>query len=495
MSTRCVLSVDQGTTNTKALLVDQTGLIRARAARPLNISYPRPAWVEQDPADIWTSVVDAIEECLAQLPGASLSAIGISNQRESVMLWDRRTGLPLGPVITWQCRRTSSFCDELRARGLEKMLRERTGLTIDPLFSASKMRALLEQAPEYGRRAEGGELCLGTMDSWVAYKLTGGAVHVTDASNASRTQILDLRHLRWDEDLLQLFGIPGQALPQIVPSESVVGHCISIGALPEGIPIASLIGDSHAALFGQAGFRPGRIKATYGTGSSLMTPTVGPVMSQAGISTTVAWQRGREATFALEGNILVTGSAVQWLADLLRLPDAAAGVEKLAGTVDSAEGVCLVPAFVGLGAPYWDATARGLLTGLTRGTNAAHLARATLESIAYQVGDVFELMQAESGVEMQELLADGGASRNDRLMQFQADVLGCVVLRTKSTDVSALGAAYLAGLAVGFWSSEEEIVGLPRERDRFEPKMAESVREKLIASWREAVARARYSPG
>jgi len=495
MSTRCVLSIDQGTTNTKALLLDQSGIIRARASRPLKISYPYPAWVEEDPGDIWASVLDAIDKCLTQVPGVSLSSIGISNQRESVMLWDRRTGQPLGPVITWQCRRTSSFCDELRARGLEKMLHERTGLTIDPLFSASKMRALLERAPEYKPRAEAGELCLGTMDSWVAYKLTGGAAHVTDASNASRTQLLNFRRLEWDEELLRLFGIPRQALPQVIPSDFVAGTSVGSGALPAGVPIASLIGDSHAALFGQAGFRPGRIKATYGTGSSLMTPTMGPVLSERGISTTVAWQRGTEATYALEGNILVTGSAVQWLADLLGLPDAVAGVERLAGSVESTDGVYLVPAFVGLGAPYWDDTARGLITGITRGTTAAHLARATLESIAYQIRDVFELMQAEAGVEMEELLADGGASRNDQLMQFQADILGCVVLRTKSPDVSALGAAYLAGLAVGFWSSDEEIVSLPRERDCFEPKMTESVREKLIVSWREAVARTRYCPG
>lgn len=492
MSEGFVLAIDQGTTNTKAVLVDERGRIVARAGRPLSPTYPRPAWVEQDADEIWRSVRDCVDEVLETRPGAVPVAIGISNQRESVVGWERETGRPIGPVVVWQCRRTAPLCDELRAQGHEALLHERTGLTIDPLFSATKMRWLLDQVEHGQERAEAGEVCLGNADAWVAWNLTGGTVHVTDLSNASRTQLLSLDAGTWDGDLLRLFGIPRICLPTLAPSTLSRADSVKLGRLPADVPIASQIGDSHAALYGQAGFQPGSIKATYGTGSSLMTPTTGVVHSKRGLSSTVAWATARKTTYALEGNILATGAAVQWLGELLGLEDPARGVAELARRVEDTGGAHLVPAFVGLGAPHWDDTARGLISGLTRGTTAAHLARATLASIAHQVRDVFDLMQAEAGGELEVLLADGGATRNDQLMQLQADLLGRPVLRTTSAEVSALGAAYLAGLAVGLWRSEEELVALPRERDRFEPRLPASEREALHAGWREAVARARW---
>jgi glycerol kinase len=419
-----------------------------------------------------------------------LAVIAITNQRESVTLWERGSGRPLGPVVVWQCRRTADFCAELRERGLAPWLAERTGLAVDPLFSASKMRWLLSYVEDGPRRAERGELCLGTMDSWVLWNLTGGAVHACDLTNASRTQLLDIHTLRWGAELLQLFGVPQAALPDVRPSSAYFGSTVAIGRLPAGIPIASMIGDSHAALFGQAGFVPGTVKATYGTGSSLMTPTPAPVLSQHGLSTTVAWALDRErVTYALEGNIPVTGAAVQWLGEFLGLANPAEEVSKLAERVDDSGGLYLVPAFVGLGAPYWNDAARGLISGLTRGSSAAHLARATIEAIAYQVRDVFDVMQAESGIDLGVLLADGGASRNSMLMQFQADIIGHAVLRNLSTDASALGAAYLAGLAVGIWRALEEIESLPRPRERFEPQMSMEERAARAMGWKTAIAR------
>lgn len=491
MNSRCILAIDQGTTNSKALLVDGHGAIVVSASRPLAIRFPQPAWVEQDPEAIWESVAAAIDECLAGAGNdATPSAIAIANQRESVVLWDRRTGAPVGPCVVWQCRRTAPFCAGLRERGAGEMLRQRTGLGIDPLFSASKARWLLDHAADGQRRATDGELCLGTVDSWVLWKLTGGAAHACDVTNASRTQLFDLRRLCWDEDLLALFGIPRAALPEVRPSSCIYGETVPLGRLPGGIPVASLIGDSHGALFGHAAFEPGAVKATYGTGSSLMTTTPQPVLSAGGLSTTIAWSRGAETRYALEGNILVTGSAVQWLGEFLGLGDPTAGVAALAESVPDSGGVYLVPAFVGLGAPHWNDGARGVLTGLTRGTSAAHAARATIESIAYQVRDVFDVMQRESGQDLPALLADGGASRNDLLMQFQADILGRPVIRNTSPDLSAVGAAWLAGLAVGMWSSLEELEALPRLEQSFEPRLREPERERLYSGWCEAVHRA-----
>lgn len=494
-----ILSVDQGTTNTKALLVHPEGHVLAEASRPLDVSYPRPGWVEQDPFAIWESVCDAVDECLtAALPGdRCLAAVAITNQRESVTVWERATGRPVGPVVVWQCRRTADECARLRREGLAGEIHRRTGLQIDPLFSATKARWLLEHAEDGVRRAARGELCLGTMDAWVLWNLTGGRVHACDASNASRTQLLDLLSLGWGDELLDVFSVPREALPTVRASSHVYGETTPCGALPAGAPIASLIGDSHAALYGHAGFLPGSIKATYGTGSSLMTPLSEPILSERGLSTTVAWARER-ATYALEGNISVTGAAVEWLVRLLGLPGPDA-VEGLAREADDSGGVYLVPAFVGLGAPHWDDAARGLVTGLTRGTGPAHLARATVEAIAYQVRDVFDAMEAEAGAPLTTLMADGGATRNDLLMQFQADILGRPVVRSRpgergGLDVSALGAAYLAGLAVGVWRSEEEIAELERPEDRFEPAMAPERRAALYAGWQAAVARAVYRP-
>ena len=486
-----ILAIDQGTTNTKVLLIDAHGVVIAQASRPLTQRYPQPAWVEQDAGAIWQSVREAIDACLAFVDDPQLAAIAITNQRESVTVWERASGRPLGPVIVWQCRRTADFCAELRTRGLASWLAERTGLAIDPLFSASKMRWLLDHVDDGIRRAERGELCLGTIDSWVLWNLTGGAVHACDLTNASRTQLLDIHSLSWSTELKDLFGVPSAALPDVRPSRADFGVSMAIGRLPAGIPILSMIGDSHAALFGQAGFAPGTIKATYGTGSSLMTPTPRPVLSEQGLSTTIAWALDSEqVTYALEGNIPVTGAAVQWLGEFLGLASPTQDVARLAATVEDAGGIYLVPALVGLGAPYWNDAARGLISGLTRGSTAAHLARATIEAIAYQVRDVFDVMQAEAGTDLKVLLADGGASRNDMLMQFQSDIIGRPVLRSASAEASPLGAAYLAGLTVGIWQTLDQIEQLPRPRERFEPRLSTPDRAARYAGWRTAVARA-----
>ncbi len=477
-----ILAIDQGTTNTKAIVVDRDSRILARASVPVEITFPKPAWVEQNPVAIWAGVESVIDSCLRQIAPDVPNVLGISNQRETVLIWDRQTGEPLGPAIVWQCRRTADFCHELRDRGLEPFLRERTGLTVDPLFSASKARWLLKAAESKGISKD--KVCIGNVDSWLLWKLTGGVVHATDVSNAARTQLLNLQTVQWDDELLELFEIPGVCLPTIHHSSEILGETRS------KLPIGSLIGDSHAALFGQCGFLPGSIKATYGTGSSLMTPTQLPRISERGISSTVAWALNK-ITYALEGNISVTGAAVQWFGQFLGAEKPAEKVAELAQSVADTEGVYVVPAFVGLGAPYWDEGARGVICGVTRGTTSRQVARAVIDSIAYQIRDVFDLMQTESGKTLAALLADGGATRNDQLMQFQADILGCPVLRNTSPDVSALGAAFLAGLAAGIWSGLDEIARLPREFDRFEPKMAEQQRQDLYAGWQAAVAKAR----
>ena len=486
---KLILAIDQGTTNTKVLLVDQTGTVRAGASRPLAIDFPQPGWVEQDARDLWDSVAQAMDGCLAQAGGAEIAAVAITNQRESVVVWDRRTGDPAGPCITWQCRRTAPYCQELRARGLEASIRERSGLPVDPMFSASKARWLLANIPDGTARAAAGELCIGTVDSWLLWNLTGGAVHATDVSNASRTQLFNLRQCRWDEELLTLFGIPAACLPEVHASSGISGSTTRRGKLPAGVPVASLIGDSHAALFGHAAFAPGAVKATYGTGSSLMTPIDLPIPSAHGLSTTIAWAESSHMRYALEGNITNTGGAMQWLADFLGLAGGAEDAAALAATVPDAGGAYLVPAFAGLGAPHWDAGARGLLCGLTRGATAAHVARATLDSIAYQVRDVFEALRQDAALPTTALFADGGASRNNLLMQFQADILACPVIRSSSADLSAIGAAWLAGLAVGYWKSLEELEALPRETARFEPKMSDGHRARLVAGWHEALRR------
>jgi len=431
--------------------------------------------------------VAAAAQVLEGVPAGQVAALAVTNQRESVLAWERATGEPLGPCITWQCHRSASFCAELRRRGLTDTIYRLTGLTVDPMFSASKARWLLESIPDGLRRGDAGEICLGTVDAWLLWNLTGGAVHACDVTNASRTQLFNLQTLAWDDALLGIFGIPAAVLPEVKLSSALYGETANLPGIPAGIPIGSLIGDSHAALYGHAGFQPGAIKATYGTGSSLMTPTPTRVFSEKGLSSSIAWGY-QQTRYALEGNIYVTGAAVHWLADLLGLgtPDK---VEALAAQAGDNGGVYFVPALAGLGAPYWMDTARGLITGLTRGSTAAQVARATQESIAYQIRDVFETMQAEAGTPLQMLLVDGGPTRNQALMQFQADILGVPVLRSLASDVSALGAAYLAGLTVGLWASEAEIAALARPQVRYEPAMGDAHRERLYAGWKDAVNR------
>ncbi len=484
-----ILTIDQGTTNSKASLVDIHGAVLRETSRPVKIAYPQPGWVEQEPAELWGTVLAAAEEALAGNDLTGLRAIAVTNQRESALVWERKSGNPLGPVVSWQCKRSTAFIASLREQGLEQTVRGKTGLTLDPMFSAGKARWLLDQIPDGQARASAGELCFGTVDSWVLWNLTGGTVHACDVTNASRTALFNLHTLDWDEQLLAIFGIPRAMLPEVYPSGHIYAASRPVGLLPGGIPIASLIGDSHGALFGHAGFRPGSVKATYGTGSSLMMATPAPVFSRYGLSTSLAWGY-QGTTYALEGNIYVTGAGVQWLYQFLGLhrPEE---IEALARQVDSSEGVYFVPALVGLGAPYWDADARGLLTGITRGTGATHAARAAIEAIAFQIHDVFAAMQQDTGQTPSLLLADGGATRNDLLMQFQADMLEVPVVRSRASDLSALGAAYLAGLAVGMWKSLEEISRLSRTQDRFEPLMPAAQRNQLLNGWTEAVARAR----
>jgi glycerol kinase len=484
---KVILAIDEGTTNTKAVLVDDAGQLIAEASRPISIAYPQPAWVEQDAWEIWQASLAAAAGVLEGVPDGRVAALALTNQRESVLAWDRASGRPIGPCITWQCKRSAPFCGALRQRGLTDTIYRRTGLTVDPMFSASKARWLLESIPDGHRRAQAGDLCLGTVDSWLLWNFTGGTVHACDVTNASRTQLFNLQTLTWDETLLGIFDIPAAALPEIRLSSAYYGTTTALPGIPAGLPIGSLIGDSHAALYGHAGFQPGAIKATYGTGSSLMTPTSTQVFSQRGLSSSIAWGY-QQVRYALEGNIYVTGSAVQWLSNFLGL-GAPEEVEALAAQCNDTGGVYFVPALAGLGAPYWKDSARGLITGLTRGSTAAQVARATQESIAYQVRDVYETMQDEAGMPLQVLLVDGGPTRNQALMQFQADILGVPVLRSLASDVSALGAAYLAGLTVGVWASEAEIAALSRPHLRYEPAMDDAQRERLVAGWTDAIGR------
>jgi glycerol kinase len=488
MSDGRILAIDQGTTNTKVLLVDATGTAIARASRPVNVQYPQPGWVEQDARVIWSSVELAIDDCLEAASSRNIDAIAIANQRETIVLWDRATGEPIGPAVVWQCHRSAPFCQELSARGVEPLVRGRTGLTIDPMFSAAKARWLLEHTPDGAQRAARGELCFGTIDSWLLWNLTGGSVHACDVTNAARTQLFNIHTLAWDTELAELFDVPLAALPDVKPSGGLFGETVALNTLPAGVPIAGMIGDSHAALFGHAAFEPGAVKATYGTGSSLMAPTRTATQSQHGLSTTIAWARDRldNVTYALEGNIYATGAAVAWLADMLG--GSAEDVERWAAQVPDSAGVHFVPALVGLGAPHWNDAARGLISGLTTATRPAHLARATLESIAFQVRDVLDALEKDLDREPSSLLADGGASRNDLLMQIQADIAGVPVVRGASAELSALGTAWLAGLSTGQWSSEQELKSLAPTGDRFEPRISAAEREAKVAGWQQAVA-------
>jgi glycerol kinase len=488
MSASRILAIDQGTTNTKAILVDAAGDIVAQGSRPVGVSYPQPGWVEQDARVIWTTVQQAIDDCLEAAPSRNLAAVAITNQRETVLLWDRATGGPVGPAVVWQCHRSAPMCQELSTRGLEPLVRGRTGLTIDPMFSATKARWLLDQTPDGAQRAANGDLCVGTVDSWLLWNLTGGSVHGCDVTNAARTQLFNIHALEWDTELADLFGVPLAVLPEVKPSSGFFGETVHLNSLPANVPIASMIGDSHAALFGHAAPGLGAVKATYGTGSSLMAPTQTAIQSAHGLSTTIAWARDRidHVTYALEGNIYATGAAVAWLAGVLG--GSVEDVEALASKVRDSAAVHFVPALVGLGAPHWNDAARGLISGLTASTSTAHLARATLESIAFQVNDLLAALGRDIGRTPECLLADGGASRNDLLMQIQADVAGVPVVRGASAELSALGAAWLAGLATGQWSSEQELESLAPAGDRFEPRISTAERESRIAGWQQAVA-------
>lgn len=484
-----VLSIDQGTTNTKALLIDASGAIVARASAPVAVTHPKPGWAEQSGEAIWQSVQAAVDECLRIRPDIKLASIGISNQRESVLLWDRATGEALGPCVTWQCRRSTDRLASLRRPEVETLVAGKTGLGLDPLFPAAKIGWLLDNVAGARAVAKAGNVCAGTIDSWLLAKLTGGKVHATDFSNASRTQLFDIHRLCWDEELGRLFDVPIALLPEAVPSDSSFGVTISHGAIPQGVTVGAMMGDSHAALYGHGIRAPGAVKATYGTGSSLMTLTERPVLSRNGLSSTIAWGTGGTVAYALEGNISVSGQAAAFTTSLLGLSDEGA-LAKMAQSVESSDGVFFVPALAGLGAPYWHADARGLFTGMSLSTRPAHFARATLEAIALQIHDVLVAMQADRGMQLSALSADGGASRNDLLMQIQANVLQKPIRRSRVAELSAIGAGIMAGISASLWTEEHALSRLITEADVFAPTAAEDWRDRLVAGWRSAIDQA-----
>jgi len=485
-----VLAIDQGTTGTTVLVLDKRLALRAKVNQEFRQLFPKPGWVEHDLDDIWGSTLVCIQKALreAGLRPREIDAIGITNQRETTGLWDRRTGKPLHPAIVWQDRRTTDACARLKAAGHEPLIREKTGLVLDPYFSATKLAWLLEHVRGAREKADAGQAAFGTIDTFLVWRLTGGAAHVTDVSNASRTLLMDLRTRAWDRGLLDLFGVPRSLLPEIRPSSAVYGTTRGVKVLPDGIPIAGMAGDQQAALFGQACFAPGEAKCTYGTGAFLLQNTgPEPIASSRGLLTTVAWQIGDEVTYALEGSSFIAGAAVQWLRDGLKLIKRAPDVEALAKEVKDSGDVVFVPALAGLGAPHWRPEARGLLRGLDRGTTPAHIARATLEGIALLIFDLAEAMRVEAGKPFPVFKVDGGASTNDLLMQFQADLLDVPVERPRMIETTALGAAFLAGLATGVWKDREEIRKAWKVGKRFEPKMKATEREAHLAKWRKAL--------
>ena len=490
-----IAALDQGTTSSRAILFHETGEIAARAQYPFRQIYPQPGWVEHDPMEIWASERRALAEITSHIDPRQVAAIGITNQRETTILWDRRTGEPIHNAIVWQCRRTAPFCDELKARGLGEIIAEKTGLLIDAYFSASKIRWLLDHVPGARERAERGELCFGTVDSWLIWQLSGGAVHVTDYSNASRTMLFNIHTLRWDEELCEIFGIPRSILPRPVGNSEVYG--LVARDLPEleglaGIPICGSIGDQPAALFGQGCFHPGEAKNTYGTGCfTLMNVGREAVRSRAGLVTSVGWSIGGETSYALEGSVFNGGSTIQWLRDELKLIDSAPECDRLAESVPDSGGVVIVPAFTGLGAPYWDMYARGTILGLTRGSTRAHIARAVLDAIALQVTDLVRAMNADAPCPIPTLRVDGGASVSDILMQIQADLLGIPVDRPAQVETTAFGAAALAGLAAGVWKDTGELEKLRRSQHVFTPLRSGEDCGREYRRWQRAVERAR----
>ena len=465
----------------------------ASAQKELTQAYPRPGWVEHDPLEIWSSQQATAAEAMARanLSGAAIAAVGVANQRETTVVWERATGRPIHPAIVWQDRRTADYCARLRREGVEPMVARKTGLRLDPYFSATKLRWILRQVPGARARARAGQLCFGTVDSWLLWQLTGGRAHLTDAANASRTLLYNIHTGAWDDDLLALFGVPRAMLPEVRSCSEVYG-AVGRGLHPAGAPIAGMAGDQQAALFGQACFQPGMAKNTYGTGCFLLMQTGGKaVPSRNNLLTTVAWQIGGKTEFALEGSVFVGGAAIQWLRDELQLVRSAREVDELAASVPGAGGAFLVPAFAGLGAPHWDPYARGALVGLTRGTNRAHLCRAALEAIAFQSADLITCMEKDAGIPLRELRVDGGAARSAPLLQFQADLLAVPVVRPQTVETTALGAAYLAGLAVGFWPSRDEIARNWRIDATFTPARPRREMAALRCGWGRALERAK----
>jgi len=488
-----LLALDQGTTSSRSIVFDQQGGMLALAQQEFQQHYPRPGWVEHDPEEIWETQLATARRALlkAGLSGNDIAAIGITNQRETTVLWERKTGKPVHPAIVWQDRRTAAICEELRASKWRQEISQRTGLVADPYFSATKIKWLLDNVPGLRLLAQQGDLAFGTIDTWLLWKLTGGRVHATDCSNASRTMLFNIHQVDWDRELLTAFDIPAALLPKVRPSSGLFGL-----AAPEWlgaeIPIAGIAGDQQAALFGQTCFTPGMLKNTYGTGCFMLMQTGGQAFpSKKGLLTTIAWQLGSgRVQYALEGSVFIAGAVVQWLRDELKIINSSAEVEHLAAQAKDNGGVYLVPAFAGLGSPYWDAEARGAIMGLTRGANRSHLARAALEAIAYQARDLAEAMQEEAHTAITELRVDGGAVRNNLLMQFQADILPAPVVRPAVTETTALGAAYLAGLAVGCWRDLDDIAQHWRQETKFLPVMPEAERRQLYQNWRKAVTRA-----
>lgn len=493
MEKKYILAFDQGTTSSRAIIFNHNGEIVKIAQKEFNQYYPKPGWVEHDPMEIWGSQSGVAREVLetAGIRPEEIAAIGITNQRETTVIWDKNTGKPIYNAIVWQCRRTSEICEELKKRGLEDYIRDNTGLVIDAYFSATKIKWILDNVEGAREKAEKGELLFGNIDTWLIWNLTRGKVHVTDYTNASRTMLFNLKNLEWDENLLKELNIPKSMLPTVMPSSHIYGYTDPniFGGLR--IPISGIAGDQQAALFGQACFKPGMAKNTYGTGCFLLMNTGEEmVKSKNGLITTIAWGIDGKVNYALEGSIFVAGAVVQWLRDELKIIHEANDSEYFAKKVEDSNGVYLVPAFTGLGAPYWDMEARGVIVGLTRGANKNHIIRAALESIAYQTRDVLEVMEEDSGISLKELRVDGGASANNFLMQFQSDILGVPIKRPDIIETTALGAAYLAGLAVGFWSCKEEIWDKWNINMSFEPQMEIEKRENIYKGWKEAVNKA-----
>jgi len=486
-----ILALDQGTTSSRAIVFDHSGSVVSTAQREFRQIFPKPGWVEHDANEIWATQLQTAQEAIAKagVTAADIAAIGITNQRETTLLWDRTTGTPVHNAIVWQDRRTAAACDRLKARGLAPVIRRKTGLVVDAYFSGTKLEWLLRNVPGARAKAKAGALAFGTVDSWLVWNLTGGRVHVTDPSNASRTMLFNLRTGDWDEELLRIFGVPRSVLPAVGSSSEVYGETTLFGG---AVPIAGIAGDQQAALFGQACTQPGMVKNTYGTGCfMLMNTGTKPIASRNNLLTTVAWRVGNRTEYALEGSIFIAGAVVQWLRDGLGIIKSSPEVESLAAQVSDTHGVYLVPAFAGLGAPHWDQYARGLVAGITRGTTAAHLARAALEGIAFQVADVLRSMEADARIKLKQLRVDGGACANNLLMQFQSDLLGVPVVRPKVTETTALGAAYLAGLAVGYWKDQKQIAAQWQADRRFLPAMKPAQRTQLVAGWNKALERSK----